>query len=307
MTYRVLCLDGGGSKGIYTLGVLHELEHLLGGAPLGGKFDAVYGTSTGSIIAAAIAVGFGIERISRLYREHIPAIMRHWRTAGRDRALAEALTGAFGKVTFDGLSGPCRLGIVATDVENRRPLVFKSHQEMAHGRKATFVPGFGARLADAVGASCSAYPLFSQKTLDLGVQGRRLLMDGGFSANNPSMIAHLDATRAGVNEKDLSIISLGVGQYPETLPLRAIPEAWWMVPAIKLMSVQMAASANYIAAMFRLATTDMPCLRISDEFSDKELATNLLEDDTEKLERIYQKGRESFAAHEGKLRQLFGC
>ncbi|MGA3124069.1 MAG: patatin-like phospholipase family protein [Polyangiaceae bacterium] len=305
MTYRVLCLDGGGSKGVYTLGVLHELEKMLGGSPLCERFDAVYGTSTGSIIAAAIAVGLSVEHVLKLYLKHIPGIMGHLAAPTRDLALRKALEGAFGDATFDGLSGRCRLGIVATDVENKRPLVFKSHEDMAHGMKASFVPGFGARLADAVGASCSAYPLFSQKRLDLGVHGRRLLMDGGFSANNPSMIAHLDAANSGVTGQDLSIISVGVGQYVETIPFRAVCQVWWMLPAVRLMAVQMAASANYIASMFRLATKSMPCLRINGEFSDQGLATNLLENNPRKLERIYQSGRESFAVHEDKLRQLF--
>jgi predicted acylesterase/phospholipase RssA len=305
-TYRVLCLDGGGSKGVYTLGVLHEIERLLRGRPLCEGFDAVYGTSTGSIIAAAIAVGLSVQRVSKLYLEHIPRIMRHLRVSSRDRALRTALEGTFGDATFHGLSrGRCRLGIVATDVENKRPLVFKSHEDMTHGMRAGFVPGFGARLVDAVAASCSAYPLFSQKRLDLGDHGNRLLVDGGFSANNPSMIARLDAANAERSDDDVSIISLGVGQYVETIPLRAIFQMWWMLPAVRLMTLQMAASANYIAAMFRLATKNMRCLRINGEFSDQGLATNLLENDPKKLERLYQKGRDSFADHEDRLRGLF--
>ena len=45
---RILTLDGGGSKGFYTLGVLHELEAMLG-SRLHERFDLIYGTSTGSI------------------------------------------------------------------------------------------------------------------------------------------------------------------------------------------------------------------------------------------------------------------
>lgn len=305
MTYRVLCLDGGGSKGVYTLGVLQELEKLLGGRPLCERLNAVYGTSTGSIIAAAIAVGFSVERVSKLYFEHIPKIMRHLFVASRDGALRKALQGEFGDATFDGLSGPCRLGIVATDVDDKRPLVFKSREDMAHGLKASFVPGFGASLVDAVAASCSAYPLFSQKQLDLGPRGKRLLVDGGFSANNPAMIAYVDATKAGVTAQDLSIISVGVGQYEESPPLRAMFQGLWLLPAIKVMSIQMASSANYIHWMFHLTTRDAPCLRINDECVG--LKTNLMENNTRKLEQIFQKGRDSFAKHEDRLRQLFAA
>ena len=35
--------------------------------------------------------------------------------------------------------------------------------EQAHGRKGTFTHGFGVSLADAIQASCSAYPFFERK------------------------------------------------------------------------------------------------------------------------------------------------
>ena len=53
---RVLTLDGGGAKGFYTLGVLKEIEAMVG-CPLHQKFDLVFGTSTGAIIASLIALG----------------------------------------------------------------------------------------------------------------------------------------------------------------------------------------------------------------------------------------------------------
>jgi len=52
---RILALDGGGAKGFYTLGVLKEIEAMLG-CPLHERFDLVFGTSTGAIIAALIAL-----------------------------------------------------------------------------------------------------------------------------------------------------------------------------------------------------------------------------------------------------------
>jgi predicted acylesterase/phospholipase RssA len=55
--FRILSLDGGGAKGFYTLGVLKEIEGMLGG-PLHLHFDLVFGTSTGAIIASLIALGY---------------------------------------------------------------------------------------------------------------------------------------------------------------------------------------------------------------------------------------------------------
>src|ERR1700722_6363317 len=71
---RILSLDGGGAKGFYTLGVLKEIEGLIKG-PLYQRFDLVFGTSTGAIIAALIALGHTVDEIHDLYKKHVPTIM----------------------------------------------------------------------------------------------------------------------------------------------------------------------------------------------------------------------------------------
>ena len=84
--FRVLSLDGGGSKGVYTLGVLKEVEAIVK-APLCNVFDLVFGTSTGSIIAALIALGYSISEIEALYFKLIPNIMSCRFSRGRTKAL----------------------------------------------------------------------------------------------------------------------------------------------------------------------------------------------------------------------------
>jgi patatin-like phospholipase/acyl hydrolase len=74
--FRVLSLDGGGAKGVYTLGVLREVE-AMANAPLCEVFDLIFGTSTGSVIAALIALGYKIADIEELYFTIIPRIMKH--------------------------------------------------------------------------------------------------------------------------------------------------------------------------------------------------------------------------------------
>ena len=44
--FRIFSLDGGGAKGFYTLGVLKEIEAMVGCA-LHQRFDLILGTSTG--------------------------------------------------------------------------------------------------------------------------------------------------------------------------------------------------------------------------------------------------------------------
>jgi len=49
---------------------------------------------------------------------------------------------------------------------------------------------------------------------------------------------------------------------------------------------------------------DIQAVRINDTFQQPEMATDLLEADLEKLNLLYQRGWESFAAHEKALREL---
>ena len=67
---RVLALDGGGAKGFYTLGALKEIEGIVGG-PVSEKFDLIYGTSTGAIIAALLGLGKSVVDVGAFYREHV--------------------------------------------------------------------------------------------------------------------------------------------------------------------------------------------------------------------------------------------
>ncbi len=85
---RLLTLDGGGAKGFYTLGVLKEMEAMIG-TPLCKKFDSVFGTSTGAIIAALLAFGKTVEEIHGVYKDHLPTIMRAGSSAAKSKALQD--------------------------------------------------------------------------------------------------------------------------------------------------------------------------------------------------------------------------
>jgi len=87
--YRILSLDGGGAKGFYTLGVLKEIEGMMN-CPLYKRFDLIFGTSTGAIIAALIALGYEVDQIHNLYKEHVPGIMRAYSAKAKSQALEEA-------------------------------------------------------------------------------------------------------------------------------------------------------------------------------------------------------------------------
>jgi len=73
---RILALDGGGLRGILSLAILQQVETVLrerhdGDADfrLAHYFDLIAGTSTGAIIAAALAMGRSVEWIRGQYMQ----------------------------------------------------------------------------------------------------------------------------------------------------------------------------------------------------------------------------------------------
>src|SRR5712691_10087496 len=97
---RLLTLDGGGAKGFYTLGVLKEVEALIG-RPLCERFDLVFGTSTGAIIAALVALGKTVDEIHTLYKAHVPTVMRARSRADKSAALKQLADTIFDGARFE--------------------------------------------------------------------------------------------------------------------------------------------------------------------------------------------------------------
>jgi uncharacterized protein len=119
---NVLSLDGGGAKGFYTLGILSEVEALVG-RPLHEHFHLIFGTSTGAIIAALLATGRSVAEVQALYAEHVVNVMRPRSAAKKSAALEDLAKTVFGTATFrDVKTG---IGIVATRWSTERPMIFK--------------------------------------------------------------------------------------------------------------------------------------------------------------------------------------
>jgi predicted acylesterase/phospholipase RssA len=297
---RILSLDGGGAKGFYSLGVLKEIEGLVG-SPLSEKFDLVFGTSTGAIIAALISLGIKTDQIHTLYKEHVPRVMKASGRAKKSRVLAELAVKVFGETTFEDVK--TGIGIVATRWTTEKPMIFKGNIAQAHGRRGTFVPGFGVTIAEAVQASCSAYPFFDRKTVTTGDGDRVELIDGGYCANNPTLYAIADASAAmKIVHADMRVVSIGVGTYPEPNP------SFWdglirkSLVSVQLLQKTLEINTQSMDQLRKLLFSDVPTVRISDTFERPEMATDLLEHNLEKLSILHQRGRDSFAAHEAQLK-----
>ncbi len=301
--FRVLSLDGGGSKGVYTIGVLKEIEAVCK-KPLCEVFDLIYGTSTGSIIAALLALGHSVKDIEDFYYSKIPLIMEKKTKGGRTRALIPIAEEIFGRRDFSEFK--THIGIVCTNYDFERPMIFKNAVVQAHGRADTFKPGFGCTIADAVIASCAAYPFFDMREVKTENQGQQLLMDGGYVANNPTLFAMADARQAfKVKPENLAVISIGVGSYNE--PKRSIfHETLFGLWPFKHIAKMFNISSKTIEQLRVVLFPDIDCVRISDAFPEPRYATDLLEADVEKLKILQSLGRESFSKQETAIRKQLG-
>lgn len=233
--FRVLSLDGGGMRGIYTAAFLGRLTDQFArirgesALDLGRGFDLITGTSTGAIVGCALAVGRPMTEIVRLYREHGPKIFPH-RIAGKrsaiyratqgsrfvregDKALRGALTEVLGDVTMldvfeeRGIS----LSVPAVLMSEHRAWVFKK------------TPKSGVRddrypLVDVCMAS-SAAPIYrSLAAIDdpnTPSGPKQVFADGGLWANNPIMVGLVDALTIAAPAQPIEIFSLGTCPRPE--------------------------------------------------------------------------------------------
>lgn len=296
---RILSLDGGGAKGFYSLGVLTEVEAMLPRL-IHESFDLIFGTSTGSIIATLLATGKTVEEIHILYREHVPHIMQAKKLRERTRRLQAVGEKVFGEHGFDTvLTG---LGVVTTKWQLETPMIFKSIETQAHGRLDSFVPGFGCTLADAVEASCSAYPFFERKIVKTSSGDDVELFDGGYVANNPTLYALADATGPlGFPPTNCRVLSVGCGQYPEPR-YSFIERMKHRLRSVQLLQKTLEVNTASMDQLRQLLFSTVPTVRVSDHFNKPEMATDLFEHDLKKLNLLQQQGRESFGRFENEIR-----
>lgn len=301
--FRVLSLDGGGAKGFYTLGALKEIEALVG-CPIAEKFDLIYGTSTGAIIASLLGLGKSVDEVEALYRAHVVKVMSHWLPGRKSSALEELAAEVFGELKFDAFK--TNVGIVATRWSEERPIIFKTSAAQAFAGEATFEPGFGCTIGDAVVGSCSAYPFFKQKFVTTGRGERIDVRDGGFVANNPTLYAIADAAESlAIAREDVRVVSIGVGEYPPPkLPAWSIRKWASKIPTMKFLQKTLEISTQSMDQLRKVLFSEVPTIRIHNKYTQPDLATDMLEVNLETLGLLWQRGRDSARDVEADLKKF---
>ena len=301
-TFRILSLDGGGSLGVYSLGVLTEIEAMLAPRPLHEAFDLIYGTSTGSIIGSLIALKTPVDEIRKHYLKLAPDVMSRWLPRRKSKALRDRVGEVFGDKKFDAFS--TNIGIVATHLSDNNPRIFKRHADQALGRRRSFEPGFGCTIADAVVASCAAYPFFRSHRIDTSY-GESDLADGGFVANNPALFALADALGPLHQSRSaIRLLSIGTGRFSEK---RNFLQRWlFKLGVVRTLTPLLVANASTVPPLRKALFNDIHWMRIDDAFPKEQNRTSFTESNPKTLAAIYQLGRQSFGEREAEVRTFFG-
>ncbi|WP_028784705.1 CBASS cGAMP-activated phospholipase [Thalassobacillus devorans] len=202
---KILCIDGGGIRGVMPIVVLKAMEKELG-CSVAEKFDLIAGTSTGSIIAASVMLRKDMGELLDSYQKYGKKIFIRQAKVGlfksvySDRYLRRLLKEAFENKKLGEMDGP--LLIPAVDVTHGKPYIHRSHAIEAENDDLS-IP-----LWDAVLSSCSAPIYFPPNNVD----NDYLSIDGGLWANNPSLVCITEAIHYfNKSLKDIHILSIGTG------------------------------------------------------------------------------------------------
>lgn len=275
--FRVLSLDGGGIRGAFTAAFLAELEREIN-RPIGRYFDLVAGTSTGGIIALAVALGVPAQQVVEFYRNAGPKVFGRrpplkagllgivirlllgWKLGKHGvkyddllrskydaTQLKSALEDVFGSKTL--LDARTRAVIPAVDLSRGCTVVFKTpHLHDANTRDRNF------RVVDLALATSAAPTYFPHATIRTG----SAYCDGGLWANNPVLVAIAEVLRLREDSvhgfEGLQILSIGTGlsRYSHAPPDGA-GLVWWGPRIVDVTSLSQAEGALH-AARFMLGT-----------------------------------------------------
>lgn len=231
--FRILCVDGGGIRGLISALVIAEIERLLQekdgkDARIADYFHLFSGTSTGGLIALALTRPEAVPaaELAGFYTEDGPKIF--------DRSLIHELGSGWGTLAPKYGSGPLRdavrkrlgdgdlaeatrdLVVTAYDMTDRAPFFFKRWQAREGSGEWNF-PVVDAALSTA--AAPTYFPCHEPEKLK-----GHALVDGGVFAANPTIAAIAEALGrssdppAGLSLQDMLVVSIGTGEFEVGFP-----------------------------------------------------------------------------------------
>lgn len=287
---RILSLDGGGLRGVATLAFLEALEARLSaeaGRPVAmhEHFDLIGGTSTGAIIAAALALGHPLEKIKQYYFRLGPNVFRgawnripllHARFPAA--ALKREVLDIAGERTFDSPDLLTGLAIVTKRMDTGSVWVLTNNDAAQYWDDppdGSYVGNRHYRIADVLRASTAAPHYFDPEVIRIGDSQTGLFVDGGVSPhNNPSLLLFQLATIPSygygwaTGADRLDITSIGTGSHRHRFAHKSFSariSVWQAVSALR--SIMADCDANALTMMQALGKCETPAW-INSEIGD---------------------------------------
>ena len=246
---KLLAIDGGGIRGVLTLEILAEIEQQIekqtGIDRLGEYFDYIGGTSTGSIIAAGLAVGMSAKELLDFYEQFGKQMFEKTGLLDRITSLVsslyedEPLAKKLKEIFHDGgtprqpadLSSDrlrCLLLVVTRNITTDSPWPISSNPFAKYNDPTRDDCNLRIPLWQLVRASTAAPIFFLPEVVRLNPKKPeevRVFVDGGITPyNNPAFLLFRMASHPAYRlnwkpgEENLLLISVGTGAAPSTTP-----------------------------------------------------------------------------------------
>jgi uncharacterized protein len=228
--HKLLSLDGGGIRGLITLGILGEMEAMLqrelgrdDSFVLADYFDYVGGTSTGAIIATCVSLGWRVGKIKQFYVQNgadmfdRAGLLRRFRYKFEDEKLATRLRKELGDATLGDPRLRTLLLLVMRNATTDSPWPVSNNPRAKYNQRSRNDCNLNLPLWQLVRASTAAPTYFPPETINIG-SNRFVFVDGGVTMyNNPAFQLFLMATVPPyklcwqTGEDNLLVISVGTG------------------------------------------------------------------------------------------------
>jgi hypothetical protein len=238
---RILALDGGGVRGIITLAFLEKVEAILKlraddpeAFRLCDYYDLIGGTSTGSIIASGLAVGYKVEEIRDMYINLSKDLFGRPRNLFQqpfipkfhEAPLKEALREKLGDITLGSQKIKTGLTIFSKRMDTASTWIFSNNPKAKYFDPPKDDPDVignkDYNLIDIIRASTAAPTFFNPEVIDISKTVKGYFVDGGLSMhNNPALGLFMVASLKGYalnwprGEDNILLTSIGTGQIKE--------------------------------------------------------------------------------------------
>jgi patatin-like phospholipase/acyl hydrolase len=330
--FRILSIDGGGIRGVFPAKILADLEDDLQSrgssrTRIYEHFDLICGTSTGGIIAIALALGVPARQILNLYLENaglifgskVRCLSRLFYSAHKRKVLEDLVRSTF---RVDGLTREPRLEDCKTnlcipifDLMQGKPSVLKTRHHKSYIRDF-HIPAYQVALATA--AAPTYFDPYSGRYTDLNGSEQHFnnKVDGGVVANNPTLIGIIEARKAfGAPLESLRVLSIGTGTqtFCDTRTKSHWGLIYWIMGGRKriidlFMQGQALQVENLISLLHRGIDKREPenfVYHRIDTVLDETCNIELDETRKERLEKLVEKAHYEFQNHASILRNRF--